>query len=179
MSESDLNAAMGIAAALGGVIGSVVGSRLGKNGAGNGNGNGTRSGASSILSKAGSMMGSVVGSEAASNLVRSLHEQSVERVTYEERRRDAVERGGPMPEPPTERDWRDVLGKTVDSVKGKASGMGTTSSRDRQGEAFGSNCQARQDGHSDSDKFKRAVETAFNVAGAFAELHAATRQSRR
>uniref|UniRef100_A0A7S2N5R4 J domain-containing protein n=1 Tax=Helicotheca tamesis TaxID=374047 RepID=A0A7S2N5R4_9STRA len=105
MSEEELNAAMGVAAVVGSLVGSVIGSRLGK-------GSGKASG---FLSSVGSLAGSIAGSQAASSLVGSMHQQSLERVTYEERRKAAVDRGEPIPERPKS-GWGD-LKKSFDTVR--------------------------------------------------------------
>uniref|UniRef100_A0A6U3NIU1 J domain-containing protein n=1 Tax=Ditylum brightwellii TaxID=49249 RepID=A0A6U3NIU1_9STRA len=120
MSEDELNAAMGLAAVVGSLVGSILGSRLGK-------GNGAASG---ILSSVGSMAGSIAGSQAASNLVGSIHKQSLERVTYEERRKAAVERGEPIPERPQGMGWADIkksLSKAKEAVEKKPGGMAAMS----------------------------------------------------
>ena len=155
LSDAELNTALGAASVLGSIIGSALGSRL----------SGKTSGKSgSILKAAGSMMGSVAGSEAANNVVKSLHEQSVERVTYEKRRQSAEERGEEVPDPPprSQDGWMEFVGKTVESIKGKALESNQSSSRKSAGTREAPN----------EDKWKRAVGTALNVAEAFAELHA-------
>ena len=118
MSEAELAACMGAAAAVAGVVGSIVGSRLlggNKNAA-----SGARSAGSGILSAAGSMVGSMVASQLASESVKALHEQSRERVAYQVECRRAVERGEPAPPPPQNR-WNDIIGRTIGSVKNRPS----------------------------------------------------------
>jgi curved DNA-binding protein CbpA len=114
MSEAELAAAMGTASAVAAIVGSMVGSRFlgggGKNARNGGGGGG-------ILGAAGSIVGSMVASEMAASSVRALHQQSVERVAYQEKCRQAVERGEPIPEGRPS-SWEEVLQKTMKTVKG-------------------------------------------------------------
>jgi curved DNA-binding protein CbpA len=94
MSEADLAAAVGTASVVGSAVGSLIGSRLlstqsGARGAGNG-----------VLASVGSLVGSAVASEMATRAVRTLHQQSVERIEYAHAKKRAVERGDPLPDPP-------------------------------------------------------------------------------
>lgn len=93
LSEEELAAAAGIASVVGSIVGSIVGAKLGKN---------SGSVAGRAIGTAGSLVGSIVGSRAGVDLVQSIHERSVDRINYEERRREAVERGEPVPERPTQ-----------------------------------------------------------------------------
>lgn len=97
LSEEELAAAAGIASVVGSIVGSIVGAKLGKN---------SGSVAGRALGTAGSLVGSIVGSRAGVDLVQSIHERSVDRINYEERRREAVERGEPVPERPTQNGGR-------------------------------------------------------------------------
>ena len=91
LSEEELAAAAGIASVVGSIVGSIVGAKLGKN---------SGSVAGRALGTAGSLVGSLVGSRAGVDLVQSLHERSVDRIAYDERRREAVARGEAVPERP-------------------------------------------------------------------------------
>eukprot|EP01083_Nonionella_stella_P270634 916581_1 len=115
MSEDEVRAALGAASMVGSVVGSLLGSGLGKRMAGN------SAVGQAIFQTAGSLLGSAVGSEAGQDLVTNVHQQSRERITYEERKRAAVERGEAVPEKPKE-GWSDVFeafSKTAESVKQK------------------------------------------------------------
>jgi curved DNA-binding protein CbpA len=83
MSESEINAVVGLASVVGGIIGSVVGSHLANNAT---TSNSARScnptGSSVLLSTFGSMAGSFISSHAAAETIRTIHQQSVERVAY-------------------------------------------------------------------------------------------------
>jgi DnaJ-class molecular chaperone len=121
MSEADLAAAVGAAAVVGSLVGSLIGSRMLSGGGGGNRGaaaSGKRSAGSGILSAAGSLMGSMVAKEMATSSVRALHQQSVQRLAYKEECRRAVERGDPIPDPPSSSKWDQVLQKTVETVKG-------------------------------------------------------------
>lgn len=116
MSEDEVRAALGAASMVGSVVGSLLGSSLGKRMAGN------SAVGQAIFQTAGSLFGSAVGSEAGQDLVTNVHQQSRERITYEERKRAAVQRGEAVPEKPKE-GWSDVFeafSKTAESVKQKA-----------------------------------------------------------
>lgn len=114
MSEAELAAAVGTIAAVAGVVGSIVGSRLlsGRSGC-----NGQRGGGSSFMSAAGSMIGSMVASELAASSVRALHQESIQRISYQGECRRAVERGEPMPHPPTSSNWGKLVENTLKTVK--------------------------------------------------------------
>jgi len=116
MSEDEVRAALGAASMVGSVVGSILGSGLGKRMAGN------SAVGQAIFQTAGSLLGSAVGSEAGQDLVTNVHQQSRERITYEERKRAAVQRGEAIPEKPKE-GWSDVFeafSKTAELVKQKA-----------------------------------------------------------
>mmetsp|Transcript_17966 Transcript_17966/g.51457 ORF Transcript_17966/g.51457 Transcript_17966/m.51457 type:complete len:322 (-) Transcript_17966:64-1029(-) len=91
LSEEELAAAAGIASVVGSIVGSIVGAKLGKN---------SGSVAGRALGTAGSLVGSIVGSRAGVDLVQSIHGRSVDRIAYEEWRREAMERGEAVPERP-------------------------------------------------------------------------------
>ena len=113
MSQDELRAAMGTAAVVGGIVGSLLGSGLAKKVAGK------NKLAGALFETAGSILGSTVGSEAGVGLVQNVHVQSRERVAYEEKKRVAVEKGEPIPEPPKDgwSDLRDSVSRTMNSVK--------------------------------------------------------------
>merc|ERR1712025_638362 len=77
-------------------------------------------------SSAGSLVGGLVASEIVSTSVRTLHQDSVDRLRYKEDCRRAVERGEPMPEPPQTSfiggQIGDVLKKTLNAVTSAATG---------------------------------------------------------
>ena len=57
-------------------------------------------------------------SQTASNLVKSLHQQSVERVAYQEERRSAIARGEVPPDAPIQKNhWKDFMPNTSGSTK--------------------------------------------------------------
>ena len=143
LSDDELRTAQGVASVVGGIIGSVIGSRISKNVPGGG----------MIVSTAGSLMGSIVGSRAGSNIVQSIHDRSLERLSDEERRREAVERGEEPPEPRANKAWEDLkknVNKTVENITNAASK--SPSGPDSQ----------QQQG--------RTPGAGFNIAGAFANL---------
>jgi len=80
LSEQEVQTAMGAAALVGGLIGSVIGGRRGSN----------------LMATA----GSIIGSQAGSRMVQSAHQQSIERLQYEDQRQQAVRRGEHVPEKP-------------------------------------------------------------------------------
>ena len=113
MSEEELRGMMGAAAVIGSIVGSIVGSGLARKVAGN-----SKVG-QAIFETAGSLLGSTVGSEASAGIVQNIHSQSRDRITYEERKRMAMERGEPIPEKPNE-GWGDLIdsvNKTMNNVK--------------------------------------------------------------
>mmetsp|Transcript_24327 Transcript_24327/g.36246 ORF Transcript_24327/g.36246 Transcript_24327/m.36246 type:complete len:319 (+) Transcript_24327:133-1089(+) len=119
LSPDELNTIKNVASIVGSVVGSIYGSRLASKVTGE-----SKMGRA-IGEVAGSLMGSLVGSEAGSNLISSVHESSVERVTYEERKKMAMDRGEPIPERRRKdsngRDgWSDLKNKfdeTINSMK--------------------------------------------------------------
>lgn len=130
MSEDELRAAMGTAAIIGGLVGSLLGSGLARKAGTNNKFVGA------LFETAGSFLGSTVGSEAGAGIVRNAHVQSRDRITYEERKRFAMERGEPVPEAPKEgwSDLRDNLSKTMNSVKDQIQGNSLPSTA--RGQAF-------------------------------------------
>jgi len=113
MSEEELRGMMGAASVIGSIVGSIIGSGLARKVAGNSKVGQT------IFETAGSLLGSTVGSEASAGIVQNIHSQSRDRITYEERKRMAMERGEPIPEKPKE-GWGDLIdsvNKTMNNVK--------------------------------------------------------------
>jgi len=98
MSEAELAATIGAVSAIAGIIGSVVGSRVISSSSRRGRQD--RGIAGGIMSTAGSILGSKIASEITASSVRSLHQQSVERIAYKDECRRAVERGDKIPDPP-------------------------------------------------------------------------------
>ena len=145
MSEAELQAAMGAAAIVGSLVGSLLTSRA------------TRG--SSLLSTAGSLVGSIAASQVASTLVKSLHEQSVERVAYQEERRAAVARGQVPTEIPYKHNhWKDFM----DNVT-----SGTTTNR----ETTSDNKEGFQENNSTNNwkvRMSNAVDSAKEKAAAAA-----------
>lgn len=130
MSEDELRAAMGTAAVIGSILGSIVGSRLAHKFAGN------NAVAKTVIQTAGSLFGSTVGSEAGVGLVLNVHQQSRDRISYEERKRVAMERGEPLPEPP-KKGWSDLRESLSKTVKNVQSGMeGNSQPRTARGQLF-------------------------------------------
>lgn len=94
LSEDDLNTLKSFASVIGSIVGTVYGSKLaGKLG-------GNSKVGRALFETAGSLVGSVVGSQAGTNLVSTVHTQSLDRLTYEEKKRVAQARGEPIPERP-------------------------------------------------------------------------------
>jgi curved DNA-binding protein CbpA len=85
MSEAEVAAVVGVASVVGGLVGSIIGSKLGSNSTGQAGGSrGVASEVgSTLLASLGSMAGSMLASQAAAEVVRSIHQQSVERVAYQ------------------------------------------------------------------------------------------------
>lgn len=154
LSEEELAAAAGIASVVGSIVGSIVGAKLGKN---------SGSVAGRALGTAGSLVGSIVGSRAGVDLVQSIHERSVDRINYEERRREAVERGEPVPERPTQNG-----GRGWDRLK---KGMEQAASNVQQGFAAngadGNNTRGSTSngtGRTGNDRWRNIVGAAASVA---------------
>lgn len=116
MSEEELRSAMGAASMVGGLIGSAFASHLSKKAGGD------SKIAKALLGTVGSFVGSGIGSQAGAELVQNVHIQSKERVTYEERKRVAQQRGEAIPEKPTA-GWGDLL-HAVDQTFTSISGQG-------------------------------------------------------
>jgi len=127
MSEDELRAAMGTAAIVGSLVGSIIGSGLGKKIAGN-----SKVG-QAVFEIAGSFLGSTVGSEAGVGLLQNVHEQSRDRIMYEERKRMATERGEPLPEKPKDR-WGS-LRESMNTTFSKLNDIG----QQMQGDSTGNN----------------------------------------
>ena len=159
LSEEELAAAAGIASVVGSIVGSIVGAKLGKN---------SGSVAGRALGTAGSLVGSIVGSRAGFDLVQSIHERSVDRINYEERRREAVERGEPVPERPTQNG-----GRGWDRLK---RGMEQVASNVQEGFADGNNTRgsaSNSTGRTGNDRWRNIVGAAANVASMAAAAAAA------
>lgn len=126
MTEEEFRAAVGVASLVGSVLGSLVGSAIGRKLGGQ-----SRVG-NAIFQTAGSLLGSSVGSDAGVDLFRNIHSQSQERLTYEERKRIAIARGEPIPEPP-KAGWGDLaqsFKQTASQMTNKAkSGAQDTASK--------------------------------------------------
>lgn len=161
MSEEELAATIGAVSALAGIVGSIVGSRiLGGSAAGGGqNGSGgTRSAArSSILSTAGSMAGGLVASKIASSSVRALHQDSINRLSYKEDCRRAIERGEPVPEPPKPafmgKKIGDVLKSTINSATKFATAEDTTNQNNNNSGTDTSSNGQREQGATPANKY--------------------------
>ncbi|KAL3796862.1 hypothetical protein HJC23_008815 [Cyclotella cryptica] len=82
MSQEELHMAVGAAAVVGSVIGSILSSRATKG--------------NSFLASAVSTVGSAMASQAAATLVKTLHEDSTQRVLQREERAAAIARGEPV-----------------------------------------------------------------------------------
>jgi|AntRauTorckE5430_2_1112549.scaffolds.fasta_scaffold07947_1 DnaJ-domain-containing protein 1 len=132
MTDDELRAATGAAAVFGGILGSLVGSGLTRKVAGK------NKLAGALFETAGSLLGSTVGSEAGVGLVQNVNVQSRDRIAYEERKRVAMERGEPIPEPP-KRGWsdlRDSVSKTMNSVKDQMEGKNNSQPSTTKGRTF-------------------------------------------
>ena len=146
MSEAELAATIGTVSALAGIVGSILGSRvLGGSTGGQQQSCRGQAGRSSLLSSAGSVVGGLVASEIASSSVRALHKDSINRLTYKEECRRAVERGEPIPEPPRTSfigsKIGDILKDSMDSVSNMATGgaMGNNNANDNSNSNSNSN----------------------------------------
>ena len=175
MSEEELAAAVGTVAAVAGLVGSIVGSRMLGGGGGGSGGNQARSAGSSLLGAAGSMVGSMVASELAASSVRALHQQSIQRIAYKEECKRALERGEPIPDPPSSlRRWEDVISKTMETVKGvAAAATGTATSNNNDTGTTTSSTGAR-DSSSSTNNPRQSVENLWNVAKAGVQAAANT-----
>jgi len=148
MSEAELAAAIGTVSVLAGIVGSVIGSRV-LNGSTRGQQNGSRGNTArtSILSSAGSMVGGIVASELASSSLRSLHQDSINRLSYKEDCRRAMERGEPTPERPQTSFIGNQIGNifknTIDSVTNMASDATNDNKNDR--DSFNTSNQNNKD----------------------------------
>jgi len=100
MSEAELGLMIGTISALAGIVGSLVGSRVLGGGADASQCSLTTSAKSRFLGSAGSVVGGMVASKAASSSIRALHQDSIQRLSYKEDCRRALERGDPVPDPP-------------------------------------------------------------------------------
>ena len=155
LSEEELAAAAGIASVVGSIVGSIVGAKLGKN---------SGSVAGRALGTAGSLVGSIVGSRAGVDLVQSIHERSIDRINYEERRREAVERGEPVPERPTqngERGW-DRLKKNMEQMASNVQEGFATNGVDTGNNTRGSVNNGT--GRTGNDRWRNIVGAAASVA---------------
>lgn len=116
MTPEELNMAMGAAAVVGSIIGSLVGSRAGGK-------------ANSLLGTAASMVGSAVASHAAVSLVKTVHEDSTQRVLEKEDRDAAIQRGEnvsqPTPDETRERLIRDAVGAVQKMAAAAAAAFAT------------------------------------------------------
>jgi curved DNA-binding protein CbpA len=108
LSDDDLNTLKSFASVVGSIVGTVYGSKLASKLGGN-----SKVGRA-IFETAGSLVGSVVGSQAGTNLVSTVHTQSLDRVTYEEKKRVAQARGEPIPERPKGNNAWDTLRRSLD-----------------------------------------------------------------
>jgi len=153
LSEEELAAAAGIASLVGSIVGSIVGAKLGQN---------SGSAAGRALGTAGSLVGSIVGSRAGVDLVQSIHERSVDRLSYEERRREAVERGEPVPERPTQSGggW-DRLRKGMEQVASNVQGGFAANGSDDSDARGSANDSNRRSGN---DRWRNVVGAAASVA---------------
>lgn len=117
MSEEELNAAMGAASIVGGILGSILASHATKSN-------------NSFLQTAASMAGSAMASKAASELVKTVHEDSAQRCLEKRERQAAIARGEKVPQPggtsEGKRRFQDA-GKAFEKAAGAAVGGGGSS----------------------------------------------------
>mmetsp|Transcript_26725 Transcript_26725/g.57466 ORF Transcript_26725/g.57466 Transcript_26725/m.57466 type:complete len:282 (+) Transcript_26725:95-940(+) len=163
LSEDELNMAMGAAAVVGSIIGSIVGARAGKG--------------NSLLSSAVSMMGSAMASQAASKMVKTVHEDSRQRVLDKEERGAALARGETVPEPSRkesrERVFQDA-GRAFQKVAGAAVGGSSSTGRTGVKSCSGNNAADNNSGFS----WKEAAKLATMAASACAEMKCASNSKR-
>jgi curved DNA-binding protein CbpA len=116
MSPEELNMAIGAASVVGSVIGSIMGARAGKG--------------NSFLASAASMVGSAMASQAAAALVKTVHEDSTQRVLEKQDRDAAIARGENVPESSSsERLLKDAFG-AVQKMAAAAAAFATPLSQD-------------------------------------------------
>ena len=173
LSPEELNAIKSVASIVGSLVGSVYGQRLASKVTGK-----SRLGRA-LGETAGSLVGSLVGSEAGTNFISSVHESSVERVTYEEERKMARDRGQPMPER-REKDsdsWNDLkhtFDQTINSMKmQKEQQRGET--RNRSNNSSSEN--HRDSGRDGSQNSNDWVGTGMSILGVMADMAAANKNS--
>ena len=113
LSDDDLNSLKNVASAIGSIVGSIYGSKLGSKLGGN------SSVGRALFQTAGSLVGSMVGSNTGVGLVDTVHNQSLDRITYEEKKRVAQARGETIPEPPKSggsKAWSDLRASLDKSI---------------------------------------------------------------
>lgn len=169
MSEQELNIAMGAAAFVGSVVGSIIGSRAAKG--------------NSFLSPAACMVGSAMASQAASTLVKSLHEDSTQRVIEKDERDAAIARGESVPEHTAgegkERILKDAIGLfqkvAAAACSGVCSGNGGSVNIQfgRRGNANSAESSTKTGGGNDGStriSWSQTAKFATMAAGAAAEM---------
>lgn len=138
MSQEELNMAIGAAAVVGSVIGSILASRAAKG--------------NSFLASAASMVGSAMASQAAATLVKTVHEDSTQRVLEKEERAAAIARGEPVSQPSAcqnrERLFQDAVGAVQKMAAAAAScaipsSQNMSSSQGRTNPLFANNGNVR------------------------------------
>ena len=172
MSEQELNMAMGAAAFVGSVVGSIIGSRAAKG--------------NSFLSPAACMVGSAMASQAASTLVKSLHEDSTQRVIEKDERDAAIARGESVPEHTAgegkERILKDAIGLfqkvAAAACSGVCSGNGGSVNIQfgRRGNANSAESSTKTGGGNDGStrmSWSQTAKFATMAAGAAAEMKSA------
>ena len=169
MSEEEINMAMGAAAVVGGVIGSILGARAAKG--------------NSFLSSVASMAGSAMASQAASTLVKSVHEDSVQRVLEKEERDAAIARGESVPRHSAsqgrDRMLQDAV-KTFQKVAEAAMcGVSSSNVQARMNSSSGNNNNATTSNNAGSNgkiSWEHVVNFATMAADAVAEMQRASKQ---
>jgi DnaJ-class molecular chaperone len=161
MSPEDVQAAVGIACALGGLVGSIVGGRMAQPK------NGGR--ASSLMSSAGSMMGSVVGSQMAGDFVKSLHEQSVERVTYQNDIRSSNKQqkdsyNNTSQNKSSKPDWKDIIGSVASSFSSQNNSKSNNNdATQNNGKRSSQSSTTKNTNEGWANAFRSAAETAHKT----------------
>ena len=118
MSEEDLAKVMLGASLVGALIGSFVGSRLAGGGA-----NASATGGN-LARSIGSVVGSRLASEIAVSSVRTLHQQSIQRVEYKQACQRAMERGEALPDPPAPINHGRGVGAVLEKARNAVNAMG-------------------------------------------------------
>lgn len=151
-----------MASAVGSVLGSIVGSRASKSG-------------NSTLSAIGSAIGSAVASQAASALVKTVHDDSTQRV-LEKREREAANARGEVPKPPTKTSRNSVFDDAGDMFQRMGTSMGGVSFTKQR---TGNNQNARSNTGGEKEQFpwREAAKVTMMAVSACVEMQRESKSS--